>query len=353
MDINELSESRALGGLLEIATALTSPKTNEDVLHILVSVIAKVVDVVRCSVILATPNQTEAQVVATHENPEITNLSIDLSKYPEIAEAVQSGQSVLIEDVACDARMSAVVPYLKHLDICSILVIPITYREHVLGTLFLRTSRPRRPFSPNEWLFCQTAAKMAANALSGLAEQRRLVEHNAQLATQAARDPLTGLFNHGSLAARLEQAFAAAERYGRPLSFLMLDLDQFKRVNDTFGHAGGDQALQRVAQAILQALRKSDVAARYGGDEFAILLPDTDAYGAFVEAERIRRAVQQIRLNPDYLISVSVGAATYPSPATRTKDELMRQADQALYMAKTGGKNRTVSFTPVTQQQAA
>jgi len=136
------------------------------------------------------------------------------------------------------------------------------------------------------------------------------------------------------------------------LSYLMLDLDQFKCVNDTFGHDGGDQALQRVAQAILQALRKSDVAARYGGDEFAVLLPDTDAYGAYVEAERIRRAVQQIRLNREYLVSVSVGAATFPAPGTRTKDELMHQADQALYMAKTGGKNRTVSFSTMTRDAA-
>jgi diguanylate cyclase (GGDEF)-like protein len=158
--------------------------------------------------------------------------------------------------------------------------------------------------------------------------------------------------NHGSLGIRLEQAFATAERYGRPLSYLMLDLDQLKDVNDTLGHESGDQALQRVAQAIMQAMRKSDVAARYGGDEFAILLPDTDAYGAYVEAERIRRAVQQIRLSPQHILSVSVGTATFPSPSTRTKEELMRQADQALYLAKTTGRNRTVSFASSGQKAA-
>jgi len=96
-------------------------------------------------------------------------------------------------------------------------------------------------------------------------------------------------------------------------------------------------------------MRKSDVAARYGGDEFAILLPDTDAYGAFVEAERIRRAVEQIRLSRQRVISVSVGTATFPAPSTKTKEELMRQADQALYLAKTAGRNRTVSFVATDQ----
>lgn len=351
MNTPEFGETRALGGLLEIATALTSTKTHENILLALVRVIAKVVDVVRCSVILIEKDQPTGRVVATYENSSSTAFPLELAKYPEITEAVASGEPVLIDNVDTDPRMSGVVSSLKHLDIRSILVIPITYREQILGTLFLRTSRPRRTFTPKEWLFCQTAAKMATNALLGLAEHQRLLEQNAQLANQAAHDPLTGLLNHGSLAIRLEQAFAAAERYGRPLSYLMLDLDQLKEVNDTLGHEGGDQALQRVAQAILQAMRKSDVAARYGGDEFAILLPDTDAYGAFVEAERIRRAVEQIRLSRQHLISISVGTATYPAPSTKTKEELMRQADQALYLAKTAGRNRTVSFA--TTDQAA
>jgi diguanylate cyclase (GGDEF)-like protein len=352
MSTTEFGESRALGGLLDIATALTSTKTNEDILAVLVRVIARVVEVVRCSVIMVGKDQPRGEVVATHENPSATGFAIDLAKYPEIAQAVSSGESVLIEDVNTDPRMSRVVASFKHLDIHSILVIPISYREEILGTLFLRTSRPGRVFAPDEWLFCQTAAKMAANALLGLAEQHRLEDLNALLANEAAHDPLTGLLNHRSLAIRLEQAFAMAERYGRPLSYLMLDLDRFKQVNDTLGHEGGDQALRRVAQAILQTMRKSDVAARYGGDEFAILLPETDAYGAFTEAERIRRAVEQIRLDQPHLLSVSIGTATFPAPGTRTKEELVRQADQALYTAKTNGKNRSVSFGPDDQKAA-
>lgn len=352
LNTSEFAESRALGGLLDIATALTSSKTNEDILTVLVRVIAKVVDVVRCSVILVGRDQPKGQVVASYESPSVSGFAIDLVKYPEIAQAVESGESVLIEDVNTDPRMKSVIASFKHLDIRSILVIPISYREEILGTLFLRTSRSCRVFTPDEWLFCQTAAKMAANALLGLAEQQRLKEQNAQLANEAAHDPLTGLLNHRSLAIRLEQAFATAERYGRPLSYLMLDLDGFKQVNDTLGHEGGDQALRRVAQALLQAMRRSDVAARYGGDEFAVLLPETDAYGAFTEAERIRRAVAQIRLDPPHLLSVSIGAATFPTPSTRSKEQLMRHADQALYTAKTSGKSRTVSFGADSQKAA-
>jgi diguanylate cyclase (GGDEF)-like protein len=344
MRTGESGKSHALAALFDIATALTSTKTHEDILGVLVKVIAQVVDVVRCSVILIGKDQPKGKVVATHENPSATGFAIDLVKYPEIAQAVASGEPVLIDDVNTDPRMRGVIATFKNLEIRSILVIPISYRDEILGTLFLRTSMPRQVFTPDEWLFCQTAAKMAANALLGLAEQQRLKEQNAQLANQAALDPLTGLLNQRSLAVRLEQVFASAQRYSRPLSYLMVDLDGFKEVNDTLGHDGGDQALRRVAQAILQAMRKADVAARYGGDEFAILLPETDAYGAFVEAERIRRAVEQIRLDHSHLLSVSVGTATFPAPTTETKEDLMRNADQALYQAKATGKNRTVSF---------
>lgn len=344
--------SRHLEGLVEIASALTSTKTCEDILSVLVRVIADVVDVVRCSVILIGQHQGVGQVVATFENASLKALTVDLEKYPEITEALKTGQVVLIEDVHHDVRMKGVVASLKHLDVCSILVIPITYREQILGTLFLRTSRPQRAFTPSELLFCQAGAKMAANALLGLADHQRLVEHNEELANQAAQDTLTGLLNHGSLLTRLDQAYSLAERYGRPLSYLMVDLDHFKHINDTFGHQEGDHALQRVAQAIHQAIRKSDVAARYGGDEFAIVLPETDAYGALVEAERIRRAVGHIRLSHQHPLSVSIGVATMPSPVTSSKEDLMRQADQALYLAKTAGRNRTVSYATTVSQTA-
>lgn len=347
--MNELDGSKQLEGLLEVAGALTSNKSHQDILGVLVSVIAKVLDVVRCSVILVDPNQPTGRVVAaTYEQPSPGVPSIQLSKYPEIAEAVASGQAVFVEDVHHDARMTGVASNLTHLDIHSILVIPITHRDPTLGASYLRTSRPRRSFTPQEILFCHTAARMAANALLGLTQYQRVVQDNEDLTNRAPYDPLTGLLNQGSLLAHLEQAFAIAGRHKRSLSYLVIDLDDFKNFRDAYGQEESEQGLQCVANAIRITLRKSDIAAREGVDRFALLLPETDAAGAMVEAERIRRTVREIRVGDDGALSVSIGVATFPSPTIQSKEDLMRQADHALSVAKASGKNRSISLTTAT-----
>jgi GGDEF domain-containing protein len=131
----------------------------------------------------------------------------------------------------------------------------------------------------------------------------------------------------------------------------MLDLDRFKEVNDTLGHEGGDQALQRVAQAILQAIRKADIAARYGGEEFAILLPDTDTCGAYVETERIR--APSVR---SFLLTTPLGECGHGHvPVVRYAHQRRSHApgESSALVAKTSSKNRTASFTTVIQQQHA
>jgi two-component system cell cycle response regulator len=121
---------------------------------------------------------------------------------------------------------------------------------------------------------------------------------------------------------------------------LMLDLDHFKEVNDRFGHPAGDQALANVGQALRSALRESDFAGRHGGEEFAVLLPDTDIEGAVLTAEKIRAAIAEISLpGVDLALSASVGIAVYPDHAIST-ERLERLADSALYLAKRAGRNR-------------
>ena len=125
----------------------------------------------------------------------------------------------------------------------------------------------------------------------------------------------------------------------------MVDIDNFKEVNDTFGHRRGDDLLKHVARTIRSTIRKVDVLARYGGDEFGIILPETDAKGGYVQAERIRKAIGRIRLPmPPSKIrcAVSIGVAGFPAAATQTVENLIRRADEALYLAKNQGKNRTI-----------
>ncbi|MBU4034061.1 MAG: GGDEF domain-containing protein [Proteobacteria bacterium] len=161
-------------------------------------------------------------------------------------------------------------------------------------------------------------------------------------------DYLTGLSNRKEFETHLQQEFAKAERRGRPLSLLFLDLDDFKRVNDTFGHQAGDLVLKRTSSIIEALKRVEDTAARYGGEEIAIILPDTDKYQAKVLAERIREQIEKARISyaeDEIRITISAGIASYPQDAVG-KTALVSSADHALYSAKRNGKNIVSLYQP-------
>ncbi len=334
---------KELQALLNISKTLPSTQSRHEVLYLLVKAIASVVEVTRCSVILIDNESTNGRVLATFEDPSLREIPIDLHKYPEIQEAVAKAEMVFVEDVDHDERMRDVAPLFRHLHIASILVIPIMFYERVLGTLFLRTSRPHRAFTREEILFCETASYMAANFLLGMTQYQLVVEEQARLTDEAMRDPLTGLGNRASFSRALAESIAYARRHQRPLACLMIDADDFKSINDRFGHHRGDHVLKSIADAITGALRESDVAARYGGDEFAVLLRDTDGPGAFTKAERIRNAVRNSPGMEDQApLTVSIGISIWNDLIGLDPDyDLLAEADRALYVAKDNGKNRT------------
>jgi len=166
------------------------------------------------------------------------------------------------------------------------------------------------------------------------------------LAEMALRDSLTGLFNARYLQIRLEEELAAASRHRTPVSYVLFDIDHFKRVNDEHGHPVGDRMLRLIGRTILSKLREGETVARVGGEEFALLLPHTTAKNAALGAERIRRAIGQTSLETDsgHKISVtaSAGVACTTDPATRSAEVIYRLADQALYQASKQGRNRVV-----------
>lgn len=182
----------------------------------------------------------------------------------------------------------------------------------------------------------------------------RLIEESsyAKVILETTHDSLTRLFNRQYFDEVLEQSISSAKRYNNDVSLLFLDLDNFKDINDTYGHKFGDIILQRVAQVIIDAKRDSDIAARYGGEEFVLLMPHTSSLNAFILAERIRENVQFIAVNADeeeVRITISGGLASFPQNC-QNSSELLHRADSALYLAKGAGKN-TISMYKVEKRR--
>jgi len=171
--------------------------------------------------------------------------------------------------------------------------------------------------------------------------------HYQSLYHAAIRDELTGAFNKRHLMERLAAEVAFARRHGSELTLILFDIDDFKHVNDTFGHAAGDALLSQLGSLLLEHTREEDVVARFGGDEFAILARGTCAQGAWELAERLRRAVQGTVFEEESVeirATLSIGTATMLGTRPMTVEELFKTADRALYVAKETGKNRVASL---------
>jgi diguanylate cyclase (GGDEF)-like protein len=183
-----------------------------------------------------------------------------------------------------------------------------------------------------------------AELLNGVAAQAAMAISHAQLyqaqEENALTDELTKLPNRRYMAQRFLQEMQRARRHHKGLAFVMIDLDHFKNVNDTYGHLEGDQALAELAKILLAGKRESDVAARYGGEEFALILHETDAAGAMILAERIRASVEEATFPGGLKLTISLGVAATEDESRFTS--LMEKADEALYEAKEGGRNKVV-----------
>ncbi len=169
-----------------------------------------------------------------------------------------------------------------------------------------------------------------------------MVEANGKLADMASKDPLTGLFNARAYYSLCDRALKQARRAGTPLSMLFIDLDHFKRINDTHGHEAGDAVLRAVSACLQSGARQSDIIGRIGGEEFSALLPDTDLDGARQLAEKLRQDIEYLMPDIGSLclpITASIGVAV-AKPHQQTIGEVQRQADECMYEAKRAGRNR-------------
>lgn len=230
-------------------------------------------------------------------------------------------------------------PMVKAEGIKSLVAAPLIFHDKVVGILYVDDFRKRK-FQKGALKLLSILTSFAAMAI----DNARLHKETFKLAIS---DGLTGLYNHRYFQEVLDDEIARSKRYNLYSSLIMLDIDNFKALNDTYGHQAGDKILTDVANCILKSIREVDCAARYGGEEFAIILPEIDIDSAFVVAERIRKNVSALTSTYTDLnisqISVTVGIASYPIDAL-DKEELIRRSDEALYHGKNKGKNCSVRF---------
>ncbi|MEM9729055.1 MAG: sensor domain-containing diguanylate cyclase [Myxococcota bacterium] len=219
----------------------------------------------------------------------------------------------------------------------SLLVLPLVAREEPIGTLIV-AAKKARAFKGSDRDTLEALANQLAVAMANARAVRQLEE-------KATTDGLTGCLNKRAFLAELEQKILAAHRFGRKLSLIVTDLDHFKAVNDTYGHASGDRVLQELGRVLQRVKRETDLVARFGGEEFCVLCEETDARGARLLAERVREELEntevQTELGP-LKVTASLGVATFPDHA-KTAEALFAQGDKALYDAKNRGRNQVRS----------
>ncbi len=284
------------------------------------------------SILLSQPDDHLRIVVARGLPPDVVD---DTSVKPNegiTGYVMRSGEPLLIEDIEQDPRFQRRNHERYYTSSC--ISAPLVHMGTPRGVIHINNKRSRTLFRDSELELLVALAGQAAVSLANAQRYEAVLE-------RANRDSLTGLANHGHFWATLGLEFERAERHGRSISVALLDIDHFKRFNDSHGHLAGDEAICAVARALEADSRAHDVVARYGGEEFAVILPETDADGAFQFAEKIRMGVEKATIEPheELALTVSVGVASSSADA-RSPQELVALADDRLYRAKAAGRNR-------------
>jgi len=337
-------EHKDLLMLLELSETMSVTRSPNAILQLIVNKMSKIVDVARCSIISVTDGR-KVSVKASSDLDSSTEIKLDLNRYPEIRKAIETKQAVAINDIKIDPVMASVREHIQNLEYNSIVVIPLIKKESVIGTFFLRTvSNERGWVSERIFKLSQLVANIAANALENAMLFESVKTAQEYFEEMSIRDDLTKLFNRRHFYNRLKEEFNRAARHNHALSLLFIDVDDFKQINDTYGHAIGDNALREIGNLLKNAARGSDLPARCGGDEFAMILPNTNSAGAVELAARISKTIhaQKIEGMDKQKLSTSMGCATLVDNNVTSADALVKLADDAMYQSKAQGKGRVV-----------
>jgi diguanylate cyclase (GGDEF)-like protein len=325
-----------------VAAVATLPRrlaraTGPSQMHqVIVDGCATAVGAQKASLAIYDPARLSLSVAATHGYPAALVRHLRIRPGEGIIGTVfRTGRALRVDDIRL--LPGAPPPRLRYRT-TSFMSVPLTGASHVLGVISVSDRRGAEQFSRQD---LRTLRTMASIARLGL-DRASAIEQASASAHAAAVDPLTGLFNRRYFLTRLDEEVERARRQSSPLSVMLLDVDNFKQLNDRLGHLVGDAVLRVVGDVLRRSVRVFDVCARHGGDEFAILMPGSCPENSRQIAERIREGVEDSRpargpWADDLRLTTSIGIATF---ANTTSEDLLERADQALYAAKRQGKNR-------------
>ena len=334
--------------LVDIMHEVMGNLSTEEIFHMVARRLARALQLSHSSVILAKPGDARGLVATAFEQPNLANLEIDLDRYPEVSAALDQKRPVLIQDLQTSPWYARLREQWSRdgtrMNVRSVIAIPFAFEKIRTGVFLLRRTIDQDPLAASDVEFADTVIKSAVNAI----EQAHTIEQtkadNARLEALAHTDALTHLLNRRALTIRLVAELERVRRYNSPLTMLMIDLDHFKLVNDTYGHLVGDEVLRGIGMILQRSVRSVDMVARYGGEEFVIVLPETGEMGAIAFAERIRQRVEQHNFeaarSANVRVTVSIGVSCFPSAQVDSAEDLFARADVALYRAKERGRNQ-------------
>jgi diguanylate cyclase (GGDEF)-like protein len=331
------SRINELQALHEVGSTVSSTLKLESLLSQVCQILDETFNYYKISILLVNPQSNELELLASRgygEKSQTLGRRLRIGRDGITGMVAATGEAVMLDDVTKHPRYICIDPNTR-----SEIAVPLTSKNRVIGVLNVESDMPAA-FTGVDKRLLTTLANQVAVAV----ENARLYEETEQL---AVTDGLTELFNHRYFQGFLDRELSRARRYTRPLSLIMIDLDHFKNINDSYGHQAGDMVLKKVASAVKAQARDVDLVARYGGEEFMVVLPETGKREAYALAERIRHSVreQKYQLSEDTApieVTISLGVASYPEDGSE-KSELVDRVDKALYRSKTEGRDRVTA----------
>jgi len=341
-DAQEALRARDL--LFDIFQEVSAAVRADEIFQTLVRRVGQAFGLSHCSFVLTAPGEDKGRVVAVYENPAIRDLRVDLERYPEIQEAIRTERPVVIQDVHEHPLFATIRQHWSQqqldVNVQSAVALPVFVQGRAAGVFFLRTEKGDPQLRPEDVAFANTIAQAAARVLEN--EERRSAMYRRQVSA-GTTDELTGCASLDALDRRLRDEFERARRYSLHFSLVVVDIEHLREINDRLGHAAGDRVLGEVGAILQREIRAPDFVARYGGDEFACVLPETDGPGGRHFVERLRQVFARktfADLGPGKSPAISAGVVAYPHGEALRPEDLFTLAEGALQRAKTDAPDR-------------